>query len=257
MKDRYAWVLRAMGEACHKLDGSGELTLAGGKRVVAAQEVRALCAEGLCAQTGGSLRRTAAGRAYLRRVLAAAADEPFASQHRVMERKIVNCGAEAVTVDANAATSSLALLANRKDRSGVPLINDTQRKAGERLAADHERGHRMPQITARWDPSGVKGEARRDGLTTSEAALDARHRVADALASVGPGLSDVLVEVCCDGMGLEAVEKRHAWPARSGKVVLRLALDRLAVHYGLASQAVGGVSRQILQWGTADYRPTA
>ncbi len=49
----------------------------------------------------------------------------------------------------------------------------------------------------------------------------------------GPGLADVLWRVVCDGEGMETAEKALGWPARAGRVVLTLALDRLADFYGL------------------------
>jgi len=64
--------------------------------------------------------------------------------------------------------------------------------------------------------------------------LAAKQRFARALSTVGPGLSDLLFEVCCHLTGLEAMESANGWPRRSGKVVLQIALDRLAAHYGLS-----------------------
>ena len=64
----------------------------------------------------------------------------------------------------------------------------------------------------------------------------ARERVAKAVEALGPGLSDVALRVCCFLEGLEATEKRMGWAARSGKVVLKLALQRLVAHYGLGQR---------------------
>jgi hypothetical protein len=39
--------------------------------------------------------------------------------------------------------------------------------------------------------------------------------------------------------------------------VLRLALDRLAAHYGIGARACGARRHPMVHWGTADYRPRA
>lgn len=41
------------------------------------------------------------------------------------------------------------------------------------------------------------------------------------------------IDICCELKGLEEAEKSQCWPQRAGKVVLQLALTRLARHYGL------------------------
>ena len=55
------------------------------------------------------------------------------------------------------------------------------------------------------------------------------------MEALGPGLSDIVFRICCFLEGLETAEKRLGWSARSGKVVLKIALERLAVHYGIAA----------------------
>jgi hypothetical protein len=60
------------------------------------------------------------------------------------------------------------------------------------------------------------------------AQCDARQRVADALGRLAAPLRAVVERVCLREEGLEALERAEAWPARSGKLALKLALAQLA-----------------------------
>ncbi|TCT02975.1 DUF6456 domain-containing protein [Aquabacter spiritensis] len=138
-------------------------------------------------------------------------------------------------LEMNLAESPLAWLALRKGRDGAPLIAPAQLAAGERLRCDFTRAGLTPRVTTNWSAAGRGG-----GIEAfSDVVLAAKARVNAALAAVGPELSGVLLDVCCFLKGLEAVEQERGWPARTGKVVLGLGLDRLAAHYGLASVATG------------------
>ena len=85
----------------------------------------------------------------------------------------------------------------------------------------------------RWDAVRIKGSGGDISLTASERQLAARARFEGAVSAAGPGLSDILWRVVCAGETLPLAEREMAWPVRSGKLVLRLALDRVAGAYRL------------------------
>ena len=109
-------------------------------------------------------------------------------------------------------------------------LSDRQFAAGERLRADWERASLTPGLTMRWgDAVRVSGGER--GLEPGERQMAARARFEEAVALAGPGLADVLRRVVCAGEALAVAERALKWPARSGKLVLGLALDRVAGFY--------------------------
>ena len=111
-------------------------------------------------------------------------------------------------------------------------LSERQLDAGERLRADWERAQLAPSVTMRWDPVRT-GRSADPGLSPGERQLAAKARFDGAVAAAGPGLADVLWRVVCAGESLPTAERALAWPARSGKLVLRLALDRVAEFYRL------------------------
>lgn len=127
------------------------------------------------------------------------------------------------TVTVNLAESPIAWLHSRGH------LDDRLFDAGERLRSDYERAQLAPSLTMRWDP--VRAKTTGDGLTPGERQIAAKARFDGALAAAGSGLADVLWRVVCAGETLPDAERAMAWPARSGKVVLRLALDRVAGFY--------------------------
>jgi uncharacterized protein DUF6456 len=160
--------------------------------------------------------------------------------------------------------SPLAWLRKRRDRDGEPMISQMQFDAGERLRTDFWFAQMTPRVTMNWSPSAPAQRRRKAGMAPAmgadieEGAAAARERVRRALANVGPELAGVLIDVCCHLKGLEAAERAAGWPQRSGKVVLQLALTRLARHYGLGPAPERGARRaaNVRHWGSNDYRPS-
>jgi hypothetical protein len=115
------------------------------------------------------------------------------------------------------------------------MVSPRQFEAGERLRGDFIRAGMAPRTTMTWDagPSARGARGAPETMDASTSQLSAKRRFEGAVTAGGGGLSDVLWRVVCSGEGLETAEKALGWPARAGKVVLLLALDRLGDHYQL------------------------
>lgn len=113
------------------------------------------------------------------------------------------------------------------------LISERQFDAGERLRCDWEKAQLGPSVTMRWDapPSGKVSRGPPQSSDPTIGQLSAKERFDHAVEAVGPGLSEILWRIVCAGEGMRDAEQALGWPARAGKLVLGLALDRLANHY--------------------------
>ena len=178
---------------------------------------------------------SAAGEAWWRRQAGGA--EPFRAQHQLMgERAIDEQGRGVVRRQVNLGETPLGWLRKRKGPDGTAFLSDVEVEAGEHLRRDYTLAGLSARVTADWSAMAAHVDQSRSGPSSGAdiplAALDARRRVECALASVGPGLADVLIETCCHLTGLEQAEQLLGWPQRSAKIVLKIALLRLANHYG-------------------------
>ena len=196
---------------------------------------------------------TAVGRAALKRLLTeeragraardgfAEAPSPFQEQHRLFAERTVMAedGSGERRLRFNLAESPLSVLGRKRDKDGAAYLTAELIEAGERLREDFELAQIGPRVAQNWERFLTAGSARgvAPGRGACEGPQDARVRVAKAMEALGPGLSDIVFRICCFLEGLETAEKRLGWSARSGKVVLKIALERLAAHYGLASGA--------------------
>lgn len=113
------------------------------------------------------------------------------------------------------------------------LVTQRQFDAGERLRSDWERAQLAPRVTMAWDAAPVaNGRSGTSGPPDLNGAqIDAKRRFQAAVDAAGPGLADILWRVVCAGEGMRDAETSLGWPARAGKLVLTLALDRVAAFY--------------------------
>lgn len=189
-------------------------------------------------------RITSAGRSALKRLISqddalrtGAGDihADFADQHREWGEKQISDPdtSRPRRVRYNMAESPVTNLARRKDKDGTPFLSGDLVAAAERLREDFELAQMGPRVAQNWDSfltGGSRGAYDGSGAGANGPAA-ARARVSAALKDLGAGLGDVVLRVACFLEGLETAEKRMGWSARSGKVVLRIALQRLKRHY--------------------------
>jgi Domain of unknown function (DUF6456) len=133
------------------------------------------------------------------------------------------------SVTVNGAESPLGWLLSRGH------VTARQFEAGEQLRTDWERAQLSPRVTMRWDEAPISGGrgGKAPSLDPATSQIQARLRFDSAIAAAGSGLSDILWRVVCGGDGMREAEGALGWPARAGKLVLTIALDRLADHYRL------------------------
>jgi hypothetical protein len=155
------------------------------------------------------------------------AERPLPKDGRARGRRPGRAEARSVTV--NLAESPLGWLRSRGH------VDERQFEAGEQLRRDWERSGLPQRVTMGWDSPppdrGRRGPAEPGGATIAQ--LAARRRFDSAVKALGPGLRDIAWRVVCAGEGMRESETALGWPARAGKLVLVMALDRLADHYRL------------------------
>lgn len=129
--------------------------------------------------------------------------------------------------------SPVTVLARRRDKAGKAFLDTPLVQAAERLREDF--------VTAKLD--AVDLSCAQDLIKALEArkvpgpniappgTKAARKRVLDVFRDLGPGLGDMALRCCCRLEGVESAETALGWSARSGKIVLRIALQRMSRQY--------------------------
>jgi hypothetical protein len=210
------------------------------------------------ASDGWGWKITRAGAAVVRAARASGAAARAVAVAAPKVKRTADQSRESRAASAREAGGSLAWLHSRRDKDGQPMISAEQLAAGERLAGDLWRARITPRVTSVW--TGVPGDAgsRRAapgmGVDIADGVIAAKVRVERALRAVGPEFAGPLIDVCGHMLGLDDIERINNLPMRSGKMLLRTALTRLARHYGLLPPEHGEaeIARRIAGWMAED-----
>jgi len=200
------------------------------------REARHALSSGLVYETGAAqLVAGAEARHWLAR--RQQEDSGFAAQHQDIQCvSLIDTDGDLYQARINTAQSPLAWLMRPHGSAKSAFLSTAEFAAGERLRRDYERSSLSQKLCADWlTPANASGRSgpRNAVLDAADSALAAKDRFMNALSALGPGLDDLVFGICIREYSLQALEKSRHWPRRSAKVVLKLALARLAQHYGL------------------------
>jgi hypothetical protein len=200
---------------------------------VSATTVRELVSDGALEAAGdGAYRLSESGQARVTRGRALP-DEAFAAQHgQIVDRPVMDCDGEVRIARGYDADRLLRRLSSMRDGAGRAWLDRDELNAAARLRADWERGEIGMVRGSDWNAPMAGSTARAGGMDGLMAArCDARRRFSDALAKLAGPLRCAVERVVLREEGLEALERAEAWPTRSGKIALKLALAQLAANY--------------------------
>ncbi len=132
--------------------------------------------------------------------------------------------------------TALETLGRRRGPDGAPFLSRALVMAGLRLNEDFVLSGCQTAIEENFEKVLIGHFDPADQAFD----VDALRRFQHAIKDLGPGLADIAVRSCCLNEGIERSEAAMGWSARSGKIVLRIALQRLKHHYEVVFGAGGG-----------------
>jgi hypothetical protein len=224
------------------------ITADGARVTIEAVDVAVLQGAGVLEGNGVRCSAGSAARGWLRRAIAEA--DGFATQHR---RVITTADGKLL----NLAESPLSRLAVPGPDGSPPFLAPHQVEAGERVRKLADRAHLQPRVTMSYDPAHTAaGKNAGAASEMTDMAAEARRQLSAVTRVLPADCAGVVLDVCGLLKGLQTVETERGWPRRSAKLVLRIGLEQLAQHFGLAAVAVGKSSPRRRAWRDEGARPT-
>jgi hypothetical protein len=112
-------------------------------------------------------------------------------------------------------------------------------EAAERVRMLVERSCLQPRTTMSYSSATTGAKQSGSPGDLSDMAIDARRALDRIYRELPDECAGVVIDVCGWLKGLQETERDRGWPRRSAKLVLRIGLEQLAQHFGLAPHAVG------------------
>ena len=144
---------------------------------------------------------------------------------------------------------AIVRLAGLKDASGQPYLVGHHVAAADYLERLIARARLAPRLTMSYGSARAGGSSVGNSvLDISDSAAQARQKLNRLATALPADCWNVLFDVCGMGKGLQMIETERSLPRRSAKLILRIALDQLAVHIGLNASAAGPEASATTNW---------
>jgi hypothetical protein len=128
------------------------------------------------------------------------------------------------------------VLARRRRADGSAFLPPELIAAALRFRESYELARIGGGISRDWEQlvMGRVSSGRGPGGSGPTRRLEAEESLAAAIRALGPDLAESVILAVCHEEGMEEIEDRLDFPARSGKIVLRIGLRTLQRHYATA-----------------------
>ena len=205
-----------------------KIDLRGKKISLLKTRVFELISDGVLSFKNGEIRANSLTKNWLKRQKAIAGEE-FVGQHRD-----IKIDREGVKTNMNESVlSRLSVAQKGKEAYLLPY----QVEAGRRFASLYYRARLNQRVSMSYGAfSGGKSKKNAvKGGDISDMAIDAKREIEKILTKLPKDCAFIIVDICGMEKGLQLVEVERGLPRRSAKLVLRIALEQLAMIFGLSN----------------------
>lgn len=136
------------------------------------------------------------------------------------------------TVKRRSGGQILRRLAKDRTLDGHSFLSSHELEAGEQFQRDYERAYGSAMSGQNFASMQVDYTRQNQQELAALTRIDAGKSYQAAKAALGSGLELAVDVICGEGKTFARLEREQSWVRGSGRIILKLALQRLSDHYG-------------------------
>ncbi|MEP6342504.1 MAG: DUF6456 domain-containing protein [Maricaulaceae bacterium] len=126
----------------------------------------------------------------------------------------------------------LRRLSKERGPNNTPFLSAAEVQAGELFQRDYNSFYGGGNITQSTESVRVDRTRQNTVERDMVRSLDSGRAYKAAVDVLGPSLDQAAFIICGEGKSLDQLEREQSWSRGSGRMILKLALQRLTLHYG-------------------------